>query len=143
MKFNNLLICVSLLLIPLVVSAQNETMPEFPGGEPAFQWYLRSHIVYPDSAIDNELEGMAFVYFEIDTGGAISNVKIKKSTGSACLDSEAVRVIRTMPKWTPGSLNGKKVKVSLAVPIKFVLMQEDVDRRKKEKKEAKKAERRK
>lgn len=116
-----------------------ETMPCFPGGENAFQMYLRNNLVCPDSAIDLEQEGTAFVYFEIDTAGAISNVQLKKKIpGAPYLDREAVRVISAMPNWIPGTINGKRVKVSMTVPVKFVLTQVDVDRRKKEKKQERK-----
>lgn len=137
-KLLNLLV---LLIISSVAFAQdtiNEIMPQFPGGEAAFQQYLRNNIVYPDSAIDLEQEGTVYVYFEIDTAGNIGNVYAKKKIlGAPYLDREAVRVIAAMPNWIPGKLNGKSVKVSMTVPVKFVLTDEDVKRRKKEKRQKK------
>jgi len=117
-----------------------ETMPVYPGGEPAFQAYLQNNIVYPDSAIDAEQEGTVFVYFVIGVDGSISNVEVKKKIpGAPYLDREAVRVIAAMPNWTPGKIDGRPVKVSMTVPVKFVLKDEDVKRRKSELKQQKKA----
>ncbi len=116
----------------------------FPGGEGAFQAYLRANIVYPDSAIDLGLEGIAYVSFEIDSTGKIGNVKvIKKVPGAPILDREAIRVISAMPDWTPGTMNGKRCKVVMSVPVRFQITIEDADRRKKEIKEQKKAEKKK
>ena len=97
-----------------------EEMPSFPGGEEAFQNYLKYSIVYPTGA-DSLTEGTVYVYFEVAKDGSIGNVKALKSIpGHPAFSDEAIRVIAAMPAWNPGMMNGRAVKVGLTVPVKFV-----------------------
>lgn len=103
-------------------SATAEEMPRFPGDEAAFQQYLMKNLHYPDSALKYGRQGTAFVYFEVGKDGSIENVYCKKGIpGAPDLDTEAVRVIASMPNWTPGKMNGRPVRVSMVVPVRFVL----------------------
>lgn len=99
-----------------------EYMPRMSGGEAAFQTYLNTNTRYPKSAIDNRLEGIAYVYFVVERDSSISTVKLQKGIPHAPeLDSEAVRLIRDMPKWNPGTMYGQPVRVGMTVPVRFVL----------------------
>ncbi|MCX6220575.1 MAG: M56 family metallopeptidase [Bacteroidia bacterium] len=97
-----------------------DQMPEFPGGEPALKTYIGKNIKYPDDAVKTGIQGKVFVNFVIDKDGNIVNPKIVRSINPS-LDKEALRVIGTLPKWTPGKHKGKKVDVSYTVPISFKL----------------------
>jgi protein TonB len=79
-----------------------EVMPEFPGGEDAMIEYLRSKMNYPKGASSMGLEGTVFVQFVVNTKGLISDIKVLKGLGMGC-EREAIRVIKTMPAWTPGT----------------------------------------
>jgi protein TonB len=99
-----------------------ETMPEFPGGgESAFLEYLSENIKYPVIAKETGIEGTVFIKFVIETDGSIGNVQILRGVTSA-LDNEALRVIKKMPPWKPGKQNGREVRVSYTVPIRFSLI---------------------
>jgi len=97
-----------------------EQMPEFPGGETALRKYLSSTVKYPEIATENGIQGKVYVSFVVDRSGSISNVKIARGVDSS-IDKEAMRVVKSMPKWIPGKQNGEPVRVSYTVPINFVL----------------------
>lgn len=97
-----------------------DEMPEFPGGEDGMHAYLKQHIRYPIEAKKERIEGMVYVSFFVDEEGIVRNVKIEQGIGGVC-DEEALRVVRQMPLWTPGKLEGTPVKVQLEVPIRFRL----------------------
>lgn len=90
-----------------------EKMPEFPGGEEALENYLSITMDYPTGAV--KLQN-AIVEFVINTDGSVSNVKVVKSTGLAEIDKGVIKHVSTMPKWTPGTQSGKKVRVELTRP---------------------------
>jgi len=94
--------------------------PEFPGGLPGIQEYLKLSVKYPPNALATNTEGRVMVKFAVDELGAVSDVSVMNSV-HPLLDSEAVRVVRAMPNWKPGTLNNKNVKVTLAQPIVFSL----------------------
>lgn len=97
-----------------------EQMPEFPGGNEALLKYLATSVKYPVIAQENGIQGRVFVSFVIDKNGEVTNVRVARPFDPN-LDKEAVRVVQSMPKWTPGKQRGKAVKVSYNVPINFVL----------------------
>lgn len=104
------------------VLAFAEEMPEFKGGEGAFQAYLQNNMRYPQAEKEMGKEGTVYVYFEVGKDGTIGNVSTKKGVaGAPGLSKEAERLIRSMPLWSPGSMNGRPVKVSKTVPVKFIL----------------------
>ncbi len=97
-----------------------ENMPEFPGGDAALRSYINQHVVYPEIAKENGIQGRVFVQFVVNQKGEVEQVKVVRGVDPA-LDKEAVRVISSLPKWKPGSQRGKPVKVSYTVPINFQL----------------------
>jgi len=97
-----------------------EENPTFPGGETKLYKFLGESIKYPEEAKELGIQGRVFVNFVIETNGAVSNVKVLRGIGGGC-DEEAIRVIKSMPKWTPGKQRGIPVRVSYNLPIKFTL----------------------
>ena len=97
-----------------------EEMPTFPGGNDAFLSYVAQKIQYPEIAKRAGVEGRVAVSFVVSPSGAVSNVEVMKGIGAGC-DEEAIRVIRSMPKWNPGKQNGRPVNVKVFVPIVFKL----------------------
>ena len=100
-----------------------EQMPQFPGGEAALMKYIKSHIQYPAEAVKNRIEGRAVVQFVVEKTGEIGEVKVLRSLGKD-LDKEAVRLIKSLPKFTPGRMNGKAVSVWYTLPVTFTLPEE-------------------
>lgn len=98
-----------------------ETMPEFPGGEAALMAFLMSKVKYPESALTANVQGKSIVGFVVKKDGHIANVVINKSAGSKLLDEEAMRVVKLMPRWNPGTQDGKPVEVKYSVPLIFRL----------------------
>lgn len=99
-----------------VVFVPSEDMPFFPDVQ---QW-IAKHIKYPAIAAENGIYGKVYVRFIVEKNGSVSNVEIVKGVDPS-LDKEAIRVIESMPKWTPGKQRGKAVRVSYNMPIKFQL----------------------
>ncbi|MBC6991392.1 energy transducer TonB [Hymenobacter jejuensis] len=97
-----------------------EQMPTPPGGMEALLQYIGKNIKYPAMALRNQVEGKVFVAFVVGPDGAISNVTVQKGIGGGC-DEEAVRVIKGLPRWTPGKQNGRAVSVSFTVPVTFAI----------------------
>lgn len=97
-----------------------EEVPEFPGGETAIRKFLNGTVRYPMEAAERGIQGKVFVKFVIEADGSISNVHVVKAVNKF-LDTEAVRVVRKMPRWTLGRQNGKPVRVAYTTPINFVL----------------------
>ncbi len=97
-----------------------EVMPEYPGGQAAMINYLSTNIKYPEEAKTKGITGTVYVNYIVEKDGAISNVKIMKGIGGGC-DEEAWRVVKGMPKWSPGKQKGENVRVMFNLPIKFSL----------------------
>lgn len=97
-----------------------EEMPEFPGGQKAMLEYLYRNITYPKMARENGIQGIVLITFIILADGSITNIELKRDPGGGC-GEEAKRVIKTMPKWKPGKLDGKPVAVSFNLPVNFKL----------------------
>ena len=97
-----------------------EHMPVFPGGDIALRKYIAENIKYPEEAKAKKLHGKVFVSFVIDKNGDVVNPKIARGI-DPILNAEALRVIKTMPKWEPGSQRGTLVNVSYTVPVNFVM----------------------
>lgn len=98
-----------------------ETMPEFPGGQQALFKYLNENVKYPVIAQENGIQGRVICQFVVNKDGAIVDVEVVRSGGDPSLDKEAVRVIKSMPKWNPGKQRGKAVRVKYTVPVNFRL----------------------
>lgn len=95
-----------------------EKMPEFPGGQEALMKYLSMNVRYPTEAQKNRIGGRVIVQFVITEDGSITQEKIVRGV-EASLDTEALRVVRQMPKWSPGMEKGEPVKVRYNIPIFF------------------------
>ena len=106
-----------------VIFIEVNPMPEFPGGQKALFDYLKFNTRYPKQAYRKGIEGRVVCQFVVKKDGKISNVKVVRSGGDKSLDREAVRVIRSMPKWKPGKYQGKPVSVKYSVPVTFRLKQ--------------------
>lgn len=104
-----------------VVFVVVETMPEFPGGQQALFKYLSENVKYPVIAQENGIQGRVICQFVVNKDGAIVDVEVVRSGGDPSLDKEAVRVIKSMPKWNPGKQRGKAVRVKYTVPVNFRL----------------------
>jgi protein TonB len=97
-----------------------EEMPAYPGGDAKLYEYLGKNIKYPQIARESGIQGRVFVNFVVEPDGSVSNVKVMRGIGGGC-DEEAVRVIKTMPKWKPGKQRGKAVRVTYTIPVVFKL----------------------
>ena len=97
-----------------------EQMPSFPGGPSALMQYLSSNIKYPVVAEENGVQGRVVCTFVVERDGSITDVRVVKSVDPS-LDKEAVRVVKSMPKWIPGKQNGSAVRVKYTVPVTFKL----------------------
>lgn len=96
--------------------ASVEEQPEFPGGQDAMYAYLAAQTKYPDEAV----EGKVYVEFVVRKDGLVDLVVVRRGV-SRLLDAEAVRVVRSMPRWEPGRMKGQPVAVRFTLPIVFVL----------------------
>lgn len=96
----------------------NVQEPGFPGGFSAFSQYISKNLKYPDVAAIIGLTGKVYVNFSVDEDGNVADVKPTKCLGAGC-ESEAIRIISMSPKWSPGILNGKNVKVKFTIAVNF------------------------
>jgi len=95
-----------------------EEYPEFLGGEKALYEYIKNNVNYSELAIKTNIEGTVYVEFVVEKDGSISDVKVLRGIGGGC-DEEAVRVVKSMPKWKPGKQRGQPVRVYYTLPIDF------------------------
>jgi len=97
-----------------------EDMPEFPGGEVALRKFIADNVEYPEIALENGIQGKVYVRFVVTSTGSVDQVQVARGV-DPLLDDEAVRVVKKLPKWTPGKQRGKNVSVWYTVPINFQL----------------------
>ena len=97
-----------------------EQQPLFPGGPAALMKYLSENTKYPVVAQENGFQGRVTVQFVVEKDGSISDVHVLRGVDPS-LDKEAVRVVKSMPRWTPGKQNGITVRVNYRVPVLFRL----------------------
>ncbi len=97
-----------------------EQMPQFPGGDTELMKFLSKNIKYPTMAMENNIQGRVIVQFVVTKTGAIGEVKVVRSVDRD-LDREAVRVCKSLPKFTPGKMNGQAVNVWYTLPVSFKL----------------------
>ena len=97
-----------------------EEMPSFPGGEQKLMEYVVKNVKYPQIAKETGIKGRVFVSFVVEPDGSVSNVKVLRGIGGGC-DEEAMRVVKSLPKWKPGKQRGKAVRVSYMLPVNFQL----------------------
>lgn len=104
-----------------VVFVVVESMPEFPGGQQQLYKYINENIKYPVIAQENGIQGRVICQFVVNRDGSLVDIDVVRSSGEPSLDKEAVRVIKSMPKWKPGKQRGKPVRVKYTLPINFRL----------------------
>ena len=97
-----------------------EQQPEYPGGAAEMYKFLSKNIKYPPAASRANVSGKVFLTFVVNTDGSIQDVSVLKGLGFGC-DEEAMRVVKTMPKWKPGKQSGRSVRVKFNLPISFTL----------------------
>lgn len=97
-----------------------ENMPEFPGGDLGLMKYIQKNVKYPAIAKEYNITGKVYVSFIVDKKGSVTNVKIVRGVDKN-LDAEAVRVVKSLPKYKPGKQRGKSVRVMFTIPINFTL----------------------
>ena len=97
-----------------------EDMPEFPGGDLGLMKYIQKNVKYPPIAKEYNITGKVYVQFIVNKSGSVTNVKIVRSVDKN-LDAEALRVVRSLPKYKPGKQRGKPVSVQYTIPINFTL----------------------
>lgn len=97
-----------------------EEMPSFPGGDAECMRFLSKNIKYPTIAQENGIQGRVILQFVVNKDGSIVDVTVARSV-DPYLDKEAVRVVKMMPKWTPGKQRGKPVRVKYTLPVMFRL----------------------
>ena len=102
------------------IFADPEQQAHFPGGEAALLKYLQENIKYPPKAVKDSIQGRVVVQFLIDPQGCVGEVKVLRSVRED-LDAEAVRVVKTLPKFVPGRMYGKAVSVWYTLPVTFKL----------------------
>ncbi len=103
--------------VPLLIA---DVMPKFMDGQASLDAYIRNHITYSSGAVRAGVEGTVFVTFVVDTSGHVTDVQLRKGI-HIDLDREAMRVLKSMPRWKPGRTNGYPVAVRQTMPIKFKL----------------------
>jgi protein TonB len=97
-----------------------EKMPEFPGGDIGLRRYIATNIKYPNIARQKGIEGIVYIKFCVTSTGKVEKVSVERGI-DPILDQEALRVVNSLPKWTPGEQRGRKVSVWYSVPINFDL----------------------
>ena len=98
-----------------------EQMPQFPGGDKELLAYLSKNIKYPAIAQEQNIQGKVYLRFVVGKDGEVSEVTVVRSLDPSC-DKEAVRVVKSLPKFIPGKQNGNPVKVYYSVPVTFRLV---------------------
>ncbi len=104
--------------IPIYEYETLDEKPSFPGGMSAFSQWVRNNMHYPKEASNNGIQGRVVIQFVIDQYGTITNIKVKRSVDPS-LDKEAIRLVKSMPKWIPGKKNGKNVRTNFTMPLNF------------------------
>jgi len=97
-----------------------DKQPEYPGGTEAMFGFIMENLRYPQKARESRIEGRVIINFTVKTDGSVADVETMRGIGGGC-DEEAVRVVKLMPKWKPGEDQGKKINVSMILPVKFTL----------------------
>lgn len=135
MKLKQLAFCIlvgTALLCPTSAFSQNndtisnyvwsnpEILPGFPGGNKALKQFINDNLKYPKKAQEEKIEGRVILRFNIKTDGSIEDIKVFKSVRED-LDKEAVRIVKKMPKWTPGQFNGEIIECKMFLPVIFKL----------------------
>jgi len=127
-----ILFCFTLLLSNFTFSQTDETnrLPSFPGGETARIEFIEENIQYPLAACLNRIEGEVVVEFVVDRTGAVKYIGVSEGLGYGC-DEEAIRIVKCMPKWTPGKRSGQLASMEVKITIDFNLSEELIEKSRK------------
>jgi len=106
---------------PTKIYTAVQVMPEPPGGMAAFQQFIKTKYRTPE--VDNDVSGQVIVNFVVEKDGSLTDIKVLRDLGYGT-GKEAVRLLKTAPKWKPGIQNGKSVRVSYSLPIRLVIKSE-------------------
>lgn len=124
MKATSILLFCFYFLLSNHSLAQNtaDVLPVYPGGEEAMNKYLRDSLRFPEKPLQNRITGTAWVTFIVDTLGKPKDIQVSKGfTEYPEMDAEAIRLIKHMPAWAPGTKRGKKVEVPFKIPVRFII----------------------
>ncbi|MBK9147951.1 MAG: energy transducer TonB [Flavobacteriales bacterium] len=102
----------------LIIGRRMERLPSFPNGEQALYKYLDRNVRMPEAALAASISGSVYITFLIDSTGALHDPEVKRGLGYGC-DEEAVRVVRGMPRWEPGTVLRKPHAVQYILPVRF------------------------
>lgn len=105
---------------PGVFPAPVESLPKYPGGDAEMYKFIGKHLKYPKKARRKGIEGMVIVQFTVDKEGNVTDPKVLRDIGYGCGEA-ALKVVKKMPKWTPGTQRDKPVPVRMTLPLKFKL----------------------
>ena len=97
-----------------------DSIPEFPGGEAAFDAYFQNMITYPSKALDKKVEGVVRVTFRVNKYGKIDKVKLKEGIGEGC-DEVSLKAVEKMPDWEPAFKKKRRINCKVEIPIRFSL----------------------
>ncbi len=97
-----------------------DIVPQFPGGNQAMYKFIAESIKYPEAAQRANVTGIVIAKFVVDRNGNLLNPLIMKGIGFGC-DAEVIRVIKSMPQWTPGIKDGKPVNTWFSLPVTYML----------------------
>lgn len=108
------------MVLGIGAGASAADKPTYPGGQEALDTYIATNMKYPATAKENGVEGVVAVVFTVKADGTIGNIKIKRMVDPD-LESEAIRLVKNMPAWTPADKNGTPVDAPAEVNINFEL----------------------
>ena len=104
----------------IALSASADSAPAFPGGDVAMAEYITANMKYPATARDNGIEGVVELEATVKADGSIGQIKIVRMLDPD-LEQEAIRLVKSMPAWTPAEAAGKAVEQKVTIPVKFTL----------------------
>lgn len=112
---------IASLAIAIPAMAQSDTIPaQYPGGEKALNTYISKNLKYPQASINNGIEGIVTLRFLVKTDGSLNNITVVRLVDPD-LETEAVRLVKGMPAWTPATVEGKPIDSESTLPITFTL----------------------
>ncbi len=109
-----------------------DVMPIFPGGNDELMKFVAKNVKYPVDAQEHGKQGKVFIQFVVSKTGDVKDIEVLRTAGFESIDKEAIRVVKLMPKWTPGMHKGKIVNVEYTMPVNFVIYDGDKEKSKEE-----------
>ena len=109
------------ILEDTTIFVSTEIPAKFPGGDAGLLKWISVHLQYPVEAIKDSIQGRVSCMLIIEKDGSVSNVELIRSSSNRLLDEEAIRVLKTLPKFTPAEQRGQRVRTRCAVPVRFMI----------------------